>query len=124
MSTTYPKVAKDMMVFYFSHYFKEEKDLVKAKLPYQYANNISEIKDLFLLNDKKEDFKFLKSSLASMNVAVPTLYKQYSEIAQEGGVKFLGFNVDTNFADCVDGFILVDVDMIKESTRKRYILNM
>ncbi|MFA9373141.1 MAG: lysophospholipid acyltransferase family protein [Poseidonibacter sp.] len=123
MSTTYPKVAKDMMVFYFSHYFKEEKDLVKAKLPYQYANNISEIKELFLLNDKKEDFKFLKSSLASMNVAVPTLYKQYSEIAQEGGVKFLGFNVDTNFADCVDGFIVVDVNMIKESTRKRYILN-
>jgi putative hemolysin len=121
MSATFPKVAKDMMVFYFSHYFKEDKQLVNAKQEYQYANNINEIKELFDLNDKKSDFKFLKSTLANMNVSVPTLYKQYSEVAQVGGVKFLSFNVDPDFANCVDGFILVDVSMIKENTRKRYI---
>jgi putative hemolysin len=121
MSATLPTVAKDMMVFYYSHYFKDEKMLINPNLPYQYSNNISDIKNVFDLNDRRKDFKFLKSSLASMNVSVPTLYKQYSDIANEGGVKFLGFNVDKDFASCVDGFILVKVEEIKDSAKKRYI---
>ena len=121
MSASFPAIAKDLMIFYYSHYFKENKDLVIAKLPYQYSNSQNEIKEQFLLNDRKKDFKFLKSTLLSMGLAVPTLYKQYSEITEENGVKFLGFNVDKEFSDCIDGFILVNVDKIKDTPRKRYI---
>ncbi len=121
MSASFPKVAKDMMVYYYSHYFKHDKNLVSPKQAYQYSNNINDIKDIFNLNDRKKDFKLLKSTLSNMNCSVPTLYKQYSDIAEEGGVKFLNFNVDPDFADCVDGFILVEVDKIKDGPRKRYI---
>jgi putative hemolysin len=121
MSASFPTVAKDMMIFYYSHYFKEEVNLVEGKTPYQYSNNISEIKELFDLEDKKKDFKFLKSALSNIGVTVPTLYKQYSEITEDGGIKFLSFNIDKNFGDCIDGFILVEVDKIKESAKKRYI---
>lgn len=121
MSASFPKVAKDMMVYYYSHYFKHDKNLVSPKQAYQYSNNINDIKDIFNLNDRKKDFKLLKSTLSNMNCSVPTLYKQYSDIAEEGGAKFLNFNVDPDFADCVDGFILVEVDKIKDGPRKRYI---
>ena len=121
MSASFPTVAKDMMIFYYSHYFKEEVNLVEGKTPYQYSNNISEIKELFDLEDKKKGFKFLKSALSNIGVTVPTLYKQYSEITEDGGIKFLSFNIDKNFGDCIDGFILVEVDKIKDSAKKRYI---
>lgn len=121
ISATLPTIAKDMMIFYYSHYFKDPKQLVESKLPYQYSNNINEIKKSFCLDDKRKDFKFLKSTLSGMGVSVPTLYKQYSDITEEDGVKFLGFNVDKNFSDCIDGFILVNVSKIKNSSRKRYI---
>ena len=121
MSAAFPSIAKDLMIFYYSHYFKDPKQLVVPKLSYQYSNSINEIKEQFLLNDRKKDFKFLKSTLSSIGVSIPTLYKQYSDITQEGGVKFLGFNVDKEFSDCIDGFILVDVNKIKDITRKRYI---
>ena len=121
MSASFPTVAKDMMIFYYSHYFKEEVNLVEGKTPYQYSNNISEINELFDLADKKKDFKFLKSALSNIGVTVPTLYKQYSEITEDGGIKFLSFNIDKNFGDCIDGFILVEVDKIKDSAKKRYI---
>ena len=121
MSATFPTVAKDMMIFYYSHYFKEECNLIEAKTPYQYSNNISEIKELFDLEDKRKDFKFLKSTLANIGVSIPTLYKQYSEITEDGGIKFLSFNIDKNFGDCIDGFILVEVDKIKDSAKQRYI---
>jgi putative hemolysin len=121
ISASFPRVAKDMMIFYYSHYFGEEENLVEPKVPYSYSSNILEIKELFDLNDKKKDFKFLKSSLANIGVSIPTLYKQYSDIAEDKGVKFLGFNVDNDFADCIDGFILVEVEKIKDSARQRYI---
>tara|TARA_B100001063_G_scaffold131006_1_gene122443 strand:+ start:3898 stop:5610 length:1713 start_codon:yes stop_codon:yes gene_type:complete len=121
MSSTFPIIAKDLMIFYYSHYFKNSKQLVIPKLSYQYSNSVNEIKEQFILNDRKKDFKFLKSTLSSIGVAVPTLYKQYSDIAEDGGVKFLGFNVDKEFSDCIDGFILVDVEKIKDAPRKRYI---
>ena len=123
MSASFPNVAKDMMVFYYNHYYGLTADLVEPKVPYAYSNNLKEIKDIFDLNDKKKDFKFLKSTLANIGVSIPTLYKQYSEIALDDGVKFLGFNVDNDFGDCVDGFILVEVEKIKDSAKQRYIEN-
>ena len=66
--------------------------------------DINDIKELFELDDKRKDFRFLKSALSNIGVSIPTLYKQYSEITEDNGVKFLDFNIDNNFADCVDGF--------------------
>jgi putative hemolysin len=121
MSASFPTIAKDMMIFYYSHYYGNSENMIEPKVPYSYSNNLSEIKEIFDLNDKKKDFKFLKSTLSNIGISIPTLYKQYSDIAEDGGVKFLGFNVDNNFADCIDGFILVEVAKIKDSARQRYI---
>lgn len=120
ISASFPKVAKDMLIFYYSHYFLGE-DIIEARIPYQYSSNIQDLRDIFYMNDRKKDFKILKSSLNAMGVAVPTLFKQYAEICEEGGVEFLGFNIDPDFSDCVDGFILVKIDKLKENQRKRYI---
>jgi len=121
ISATFPPVAKDMLIFYYSHYYGSKEELIEAKTPYIYSNNLNDIKELFNLNDKRKDFKFLKSALSNIGVSIPTLYKQYSEIAEESGVKFLDFNIDHSFGDCIDGFILVEVEKIKESARQRYI---
>lgn len=121
ISPSLPKAAKDMIIYYYSHYYNSDKFLVSAKIPYRYSNSINDIKEIFSLNDKKKDFKLLKSTLSNMNCTVPTLYKQYSDIANDGGVMFLDFNIDPDFGNCVDGFILVEVDKIKVNARKRYI---
>lgn len=122
ISGTFPAIAKDLIVFYYSHYFSEPRRLVEAKTPYYYTNNIYDLRDFFKLGDKKEDFKALKSALGNIGVTIPPLYKQYSELTQDDGVKFLDFNVDKDFNDCVDGFILVEIDKIKEHIKQRYFL--
>lgn len=72
-------------------------------------------------NDYKEDFLVLKEQLSHMDLTVPTLYKQYSDLCEEGGIAFVDFNVDKEFANCVDSFIIVDIAKIKEVKKKRYI---
>ena len=56
-----------------------------------------------------------------MGVNVPTLYKQYSEVTNEGGVAFLDFNVDPDFNDCIDGLVVVDLNCLTDKKRKRYL---
>ena len=45
MSASFPTLTKNMMIFQYSHYFKEQKNLLESKTPYQFSNNISEIKE-------------------------------------------------------------------------------
>ncbi|MDN5044304.1 lysophospholipid acyltransferase family protein [Aliarcobacter butzleri] len=121
ISGTFPAIAKDMLVFYYNYYYSSEKNLVEARTPFSYSSHIHDIKEFFTLEDKKRDFKSLKIALSNIGVNVPTLYKQYSELTLDDGVKFLDFNVDKNFGDCIDSFILVEIDKIKDSMKQRYM---
>ncbi|MCG3657541.1 GNAT family N-acyltransferase [Aliarcobacter butzleri] len=121
ISGAFPAIAKDMLVFYYNYYYSSEKNLVEARTPFSYSSHIHDIKEFFTLEDKKRDFKSLKIALSNIGVNVPTLYKQYSELTLEDGVKFLDFNVDKNFGDCIDSFILVEIDKIKNSMKQRYM---
>ncbi len=123
LSSTYPKTAKDLIVYYYSYYFKSHEILVTPTQAFQYSNSLADIQDLFSQDNVKKDFKNLKLALSNMQVTVPTLYKQYSELCEEEGVKFLGFNIDKNFSDCCDGFIVVDIKRIKQTQKQRYIEN-
>lgn len=121
ISGAFPAIAKDMLVFYYNYYHSSEKNLVEARTPFSYSSHIHDIKEFFTLEDKKRDFKSLKIALSNIGVNVPTLYKQYSELTLDDGVKFLDFNVDKNFGDCIDSFILVEIDKIKDSMKQRYM---
>lgn len=123
LSQTYPKVAKDMILYFYDSYFGAKKSIVKAQIPYQYDLN-DEYMKLFekelLLNDYKADFKTLKKALGFLELSIPTMYKQYADLCEEDGIQFCAYNIDKDFSDCVDSFIILSVDKIKEKQRARY----
>ena len=122
LSDVYPKLAKNLLVTFYSLYFMHPKSLVKARQGFFMGRSEKEeAMRLFSGTDYKEDFAILKEHLSHMGLSVPTLYKQYSELCEEGGIHFLDFNVDKAFSNCVDSFILVDITKIKEAKRSRYI---
>ena len=79
------------------------------------------MESIFSGNNMKEDYKILKNMLKPYGFTIPVLYKHYSELCYDGGVKFLDFGVDPAFENCIDGLILVNIDLIKEEKRERYI---
>jgi putative hemolysin len=122
MSASYPKLARNLLIFFYKNYFGNDDDMVVSKNRYiMTKKEIDECESMFSCNDYVGDFKILKQTLSNMNISVPTLYRQYSELCDEGGVKFLDFGEDKDFENCIDGFLLLNVDMIKDSKRKRYI---
>jgi len=122
LSDVYPKIAKNLIITFYSLYFTSPKTLVSARNGF-FMSKIEreEAQAFFKGDDYKEDFTALKEQLSHMDLSVPTLYKQYTELCEEGGICFLDFNIDKEFANCVDSFILVDITKIKEAKKTRYI---
>jgi putative hemolysin len=122
ISHDYPDTAKAMLVQFYSLYYPASTTLATAKTPYRTAAKYGISHPLDLAgNDYKMDFALLKHAMSEQGVAVPTLYKQYTEFCEPGGVAFLGFNIDSEFANCIDGLIVVDLHTIKASKRQRYM---
>ncbi|MFT3930065.1 MAG: lysophospholipid acyltransferase family protein [Spongiibacteraceae bacterium] len=119
ISNSYPSKAKDLLVNFYRHYFPAPAQWAQARLPYQSLQ--SDGASRWLRVDYSEGFTQLKSELGEMDLSVPTLYKQYTELCEAGGVQFVDFNVDPDFSDCIDGLVLVDLHKLKETKRKRYL---
>jgi len=122
LSKTYPRIAQEMMVFFYSFYFPSFKEYVRPKTPFVLKRDEKEaLKERFTCKEYREDFGRLKRQLQAMDLSVPTLYKQYSELCEEGGCQFVGFNVDSHFGDCLDGFIVMEIAKIKPAKKERYM---
>ena len=122
LSASLPKGAQNLILYYYDHYYGNNQGLLSPDKKFVFSKVESEeLKELFIGDDAKKDFITLKEQLNCYGVSVPTLYKQYTDLCDEGGISFLGFNIDVKFNDCVDSFILVEIDKIKEKKRERYI---
>jgi hypothetical protein len=119
ISNRYPAAAKDLLVGFYRHYFPAPHAWARGRLPYRSggADCAARWRDC----DYGAGFAALKAELAAMALSVPTLYKQYSELCEAGGVQFVDFNIDPDFSDCVDGLVLVDLQYLKETKRRRYL---
>ena len=49
---------------------------------------------MFIGLDYKENLTILKEYLKNFDATVPTLYKQYSDLCEEGGVSFSDFGLE------------------------------
>ncbi|HIP54106.1 MAG TPA: GNAT family N-acetyltransferase [Sulfurimonas autotrophica] len=124
LSENYSKAAKDMILYFYDTNFKDTQNLVSAKTPYNFQTDkalLQNLQEELHAPEYKENFKRLKKALGSINTNIPTLYKQYADLCEEGGIQFCAYNIDYDFSNCIDSFIVVDISKIKESQRKRYI---
>lgn len=51
----------------------------------------------------------------ALETRYPTLFQHHRRVAT------IAFNVDREFGNCVDGFVLVDLQQMKPRKRKRYL---
>ncbi|MEA1879657.1 MAG: lysophospholipid acyltransferase family protein [Campylobacterota bacterium] len=122
LSDSFTTQAKALLIYFYNHYFGTKETLVKHKAPYKMSKEMEGYcEEIFCGHDYRADQRVLKEELSYMGNTIPTLYKQYAELCDEGGVQFLDFGYDKDFNYCIDGFILVDLHLMKESKRKRYI---
>lgn len=122
MSNALPQTAKELLVYFYKLYFGADREIAPSRSPFTLNQPAMEqLKTQFTGDDYKADFTQLKHLLANMGTSVPTLYKQYSELTEKGGVQFIDFGVDKDFNDCIDGLVLLDITTLKAKKRQRYL---
>jgi len=119
-----PKKAVAALVYFYSHHFSCKTNMMLAKTPYVISeDDYKEFIVLFHNLNYKDGFVVLKKYLKNLGTTVPTLFKQYAELYDEGAVRFFDFSVNESLMGVVEGFIIADNSRMKESKRKRYIKN-
>ncbi len=121
ISSAYDDDAKKALVYFYRTWFGAPGKAAARNAVFISTPEEELLKQKFPGLDYAHEFKTLKSYLRIKGYTVPTLYKQYSELCEPGGVMFYDFSIDHDFKDCVDGFIFVDIAMMKQSKRQRYL---
>ncbi len=117
ISAALPLPAREQLVAYYHRYYGGGHGLVESNRPFRYFAMPPCFGDL----DAEAAFEVLKANLAASGCSVPTLYRQYTDLCEPGGARFLAFGVDPDFSDSIDGLIEVDLQAIRPKKRKRYL---
>jgi putative hemolysin len=124
LSKTYSETAKNHIIFFYNKWFPDRSKLSAAKNKFiMLENEKQELKNIYSSEEYKIDFSTLKEILKNLGYTIPVLYKQYSELCEPDGIKFIDFCIDPDFNDCVDALIIVEVEKIKTAKKERYIYN-
>ncbi len=122
LSAAYPVRTRRMLVYFYRRYFGTPERFAEPLTPFEIPEeDEAEFARIMPGADYATDFRELKQQLSQQGLAVPTLYKQYADLCDVGGTRFLGFNVDAAFANCVDGLVWVDLLRLKPGKRSRYL---
>lgn len=117
ISADLPIAAREQLVAYYDRYFGCRKDHVAANRPFRFLATPPAFGEI----DADTAFRVLKANLGTLGARVPTLYKQYTELCEPGGARFLAFGVDPDFNNAVDGLIELDLARIRPRKRERYL---
>jgi putative hemolysin len=114
--------AREQLVAYYSRYYGadalgRDDALATSNRPFAYFAAPPSFGDL----DAATAFGVLKANLAAHGASVPVLYKQYTDLCEPGGARFLAFGVDPDFSDSIDGLIEVDLQRVRPHKRRRYL---
>lgn len=122
ISRAYDDEAVTLLVYFYLRFFgAKEKSVVHNESYFIPQEKEQQLDAVFCAPSYQENLLILKNLLQVKGYAIPTLYKQYSDVCEEGGVEFIDFGIDRDFDNCVDGFILVDTHKLKPNKRKRYL---
>ncbi|MBD3755433.1 MAG: lysophospholipid acyltransferase family protein [Gammaproteobacteria bacterium] len=121
LSDAYPQNAKELIVGFYQQQFGSHQDLACAKRPVALSEANQQIAQTLFNDDYKTSFKKLNALLDLEGVKVPTLFKQYAELCDDKGCRFIDFSIDPNFGDCIDSLILVELNKIQAKKKQRYL---
>lgn len=119
ISKRFPPLAQALLSSFYSHFYPSKHAIAQARTPLQFTA-VDGLPDWSGM-EYRQALNTLRAALDQMGLSIPPLFKQYTEVYEDGGVQFVAFNTDAAFSDCVDGLVVADLQYLKANRRKRYI---
>jgi len=119
ISAAYHPISQRVMVDFLKtrHGLGDYESLVSARMPFRITDWRNHELPTHGFAEDAGDIDDLVSDLEADGKGMPVLVRQYLKL----GAKFIAFNVDRNFGNCVDGLMVVDLARTEPRTLGRYM---
>jgi putative hemolysin len=116
ISNQYQAVSRELMVTFLERYasLREWMSFISARRSLSHGSRAEALPAASL---DVEDLSDIISDLEPTRIGIPVLLRQYLRL----GGKLLGFNVDPEFSDALDGLIVVDLTKTEPRLLERYL---
>ncbi|MET0230761.1 MAG: lysophospholipid acyltransferase family protein [Rhodanobacteraceae bacterium] len=114
--------AREWIAHYHRHYFGDSEALARARNPFVISREVAIAADAeWAGRSPEQGFARLRARLDALDAQLPTLYRQYVDLCEPAGVRFLDFGIDPSFGGCVDGLVRLDIEHLRAAKRARYL---
>ena len=122
LTASLPGPAREWIAHYHRHYFGDSDALARARNPFVISREIAtQAQAEWAGRAPAEGLARLRERLSTLDAQLPTLYRQYVDLCEPEGVRFLDFGVDPSFGGCVDGLVRLDIRHLRAAKRERYL---
>jgi hypothetical protein len=124
LSAALPAAAREWIAHYHRHYFSagDGDALARARNPFVISREVERAAHAeWAGRSPAESLARLRERLTALDAQLPTLYRQYVDLCEPEGVRFLDFGVDPSFGGCVDGLVRLDFRHLRPVKRARYL---
>jgi hypothetical protein len=119
MYNTYNPEARNMILYFFDKYFKDNEQLVTPIIPLQTNADNQKIEKLFNGSSYKEDYKTLNLEVRKYNINIPPLVSAYMNLSPS--MRVFGTAINKEFGEVEETGILIDFNDIFEDKKQRHI---
>jgi putative hemolysin len=122
LSASLPFEAREWIVHYHRHYFGDNDQLARARNPFVISKDVATAAAAdWSGRSVAEGLVVLRQRLTALDAQLPVLYRQYADLCEPSGVRFLDFGIDPAFGGCVDGLVRLDLADLRPAKRARYV---
>lgn len=112
ISNAFSQFSKSLIVdfIYQNHFDYEMADMVKPRKKFKVDYSKIDVDILTTNNSSLKNLDHLITEIETSHIKVPVLLRQYIAL----NAKIICFNIDPKFSDCLDGFLVLDLENVPQ----------
>jgi hypothetical protein len=119
MYVHFDSIARDLILYFFSIYFKDNNNLIKPIEQIGLTTDINYLKSVFSGNNYNEDYRILSKRVRERNETIPPMFNSYMNLSPS--MKVFGTAINHGFGDVEETGIMVKIDDIYPSKKHRHL---
>jgi len=119
MYVHFDAAARDMILYFFSKYFKDSEKLMYPKEQLGLSTDLSTLEKTFSGNDYNLDYRILSKFVRSKNESIPPLFNSYMNLSPT--MKVFGTATNHHFGGVEETGIMLTIDDIYLTKKHRHL---
>ncbi len=119
MYSHYNAKARDLIIYFLNHYFKDTENLLEPIKGIKYKTDISDLEGIFEEMDFNDGFKVLNQSVRNLGENIPPLVNIYMNLSST--MKIFGTALNPHFGDVEETGIMITIGDIYPHKKERHI---